>query len=328
MSIESTEQLDAHAPSALSMTSETAVVPVRRTTDSDHQRTKGEKIFDLATYGGLGTLGNEAASFMIMKQAESGAPKRAFEKFIGMFTRYEHAPDYISKGRFPVLFVATLGGHLMVPPIKWLENRKGAIVRKLDCAISGEEALQTPEMQQSHQEIDAAPQQSWGSLGKARVITVVAAALADFTFGWRESLSAKFFHHAADHLKDSPFASAAATAARFSSLDHVADEVSHAIVKRMDVVDKTPQGSAFKNVHNATWLVTLSTTLTLLFYATSKMLAKDTKEVAHTEPHTMTDADIPNVQTPSPVVTESPQTTIHAADHQAKLEKPQALQLG
>ncbi len=233
------------------------------------QKTWGEKCFDLFTYGGIGLIGNEIASYLVIRQAEDGIIKNQYKKFTNYFTKMEgaHVPDYVSKGRFPELLLACVGGMLIVPPIKGLEDRKGAVVRKLDSWRHGKKADTDPAMVEAHQEMDHAPKQSWGSLWKGRVITVVSATIADALFGWRESLLPKL-------TKNMP------TLHRFSSLDHISDEVSKGYLKLFKVVPEKSE-QTFKKVHRYTWLLTLSASLTLLFYISSKMFAQNS--AAHKE---------------------------------------------
>ena len=257
------------------------------------KKTSGEKIFNIGTYVGVGLLGNEATSLWIGDQAGKthwfGRSYSNFQNFCRKLKTgdllssgiKEHLPTYVTgdyapslvelkgaKPRLPTLLYACIGGMLMVLPIKWLEDHKGTIVRKFDTWIHGKKAEEEPEMVEAHAEMDAAPKQTWGSLGTGRVITVLAALASDATFGWRHSLSAKLFENTPiiKHVR---------------SLDHIADQVAF---KAVDLF-ATPKGQKltipekvakplYEKVNNGTWLLTLSGALTGLFYVTSKLMAQ------------------------------------------------------
>ena len=287
------------------------------------KKTSGEKVFDGVTYAGVALLGNEAASLVIMEQLNR---KNWFSKsFIDFRTWCEktsekmvfHVPRYISgdhtiseieqamapagkaaeaHSRVPTLLYATLGGMLMVLPVKWLEDNKGAIVRKFDNWIHGKKAQEDPNMVAAHAEMEQAPKQTWESLGKGRIVTVIAALAADATFGWRHSLSAKL-------LKGTK-------AEKFSSLDHIADEIAKKSVdmfvkggKTMTLEQKV-KAPLFEPVHVGAWLLTLSSTLTALFYVTSKVMAQNQQtnqqKKAHQTEHALTSA--PRDEQPAPAV--------------------------
>jgi hypothetical protein len=228
------------------------------------KKTRGERLFDFLNYGGFGLVGNEVASLVIMKQTKpEGLIHKPYESFRNFFTKLEgkkFVPEYATSGRLPYVVFACIGGMFMVLPIKYFEDRKGAMVRKLDQKLHSKQENESPAIVAAHQEMDNAPRQTWASLWKGRVVTVFSALAADSVFGWEKGVLAKA-------LKGTK-------AERFSSLDHIANETA----KKWIQVFKTAPEKQIKTaetVNQFTWLLTLSTTLTILFYATSKLFAKN-----------------------------------------------------
>ena len=236
------------------------------------QKTWGEKAFDWGTYGGIALLGNEAASLVITHQAKSGKGflgewYTGFKNFFMEMkpTKYlpQSAKEYITEGRLPFLLTACIGGMLIVFPVKALEDRKGQLVRKLDTWRHGAKAETEPHMVEAHEEMDKAPKQSWGSLWKGRAITVVSATLADYAFGWSKSITGRLLKGTA--------------AEKFASLDHISEQAGIGLPKLLKI--KPEKQAIAKTIsEEATWLLTLSGSLTVLFYVTSKMFAKEGAE--------------------------------------------------
>lgn len=304
------------------------------------QKTYGEKRFDWVTYGGIALAGNEATSFGITESIKEGRfAHKAYQKFEGLFTRMqkpgttswlrEYAFGTAEKpgARLPFLLVATLGGMLMVPFIKHREDHKGEIVRKLDRKHYGAAADHDPQLEAAHKEMDDAPKQSWSSLGKGRVTTVASAAVADFVFGWPEALTTKIFKD------DSPWK-------KYSSLERFAGQVaegSTTLLHKQFNLSEGAQNSARKAIANGTWLLTLSASLTVLFYASSKLFAtrQDEKQhqrtgSVHTENGDIADmsaeqrtAKVPALLTQS----DAPGTHVSAIERQSLLMPQQGLQM-
>ena len=227
------------------------------------QKTWGERAFNWGTYGGIALMGNEATSLVITRSADKGAAHHRYKQFESFFKRFDTKAadasalrDYVagnatkfgeSKARLPFLLLATVGGMFMVPFVKYAEDHKGELVRKLDRGHYGSLTDRDPKLIEAHKEMDEAPKQTWSSLGKGRLTTVIMAAVADFTFGWDRAITTKL------HPK--------------ASLDGIADIVGGLVPKKFEDVAK-----------NGTWLLTLSSTLTVLFYASSKLFAKKQEE--------------------------------------------------
>lgn len=242
--------------------------------------TTGTKIFNVATYGGMGLIGNELASVVVMGGTKEGKfLHKPFTQLGEFFNKvkanHPHLPEYTDK-RMPTILFALIGGMFMVPPIKWLEDNKGSIVRKIDHWIKGDKAETDPRIVAAHAELDRAPKQSWSSLGKGRIVTVFSAIAADASFGWKNSLLAK----ALEGTK----------AEKFSSLDHIAEQAAQAITKEKiltpeQIKNNVKASEKFAFYENLTWLLTLSTSLTILFYASSKLIAgkEEKKKVTRQE---------------------------------------------
>jgi hypothetical protein len=79
------------------------------------------------------------------------------------------------------ILIMTIGGNLLVIPMKIAEDHKGALVRTADNLHAGKK--NDPELEQAHAEMDAAPKQSWGSLLQSRVVTMLGAVGIDYAFG-------------------------------------------------------------------------------------------------------------------------------------------------
>ena len=249
------------------------------------KKTSGEKVFDVATYGGVALLGNEGLSTIVMTQAEKGMLKTPFDSFVNACKNVKEAkyiPKYLTEGRLPTILFACIGGMFTVFPVKFLEDRKGPIVRKLDHWFHGAKSDTDPHMIMAHEEMDKAPHQSWGSLWKGRLITVVSATIADVTMGWHDSFLSRA-------LKDTKLS-------RYSSLDHISWRFGEAATRMVDpkgldqgikdalktykgreeMVALKEQSKFYGIAKNSVWLLALSTSLTVLFYVTSKMFAKNT----------------------------------------------------
>ncbi len=256
-------------------------------------KTRGERKFDLLTYGGLGIILNEIISYFVMKTiGKDGFAHGAFTKFeswfaglSGHFSKFEkpgffkYLGEYVvgdktssissaRSPRLPFLLVATIGGMFVVPFVKHREDNKGKIVREYDRNYYGRQADTDPAIVAAHKEMDDAPQQSWSSLWKGRVTTVLSAAAADFAFGWPEALSTKLFKNNKTWQK-------------YGSLERlsgvVAETVSNQAAKTFNLTEAGKLGWR-RGADTATWLFTLSTSLTAIFYFSSKLFARKRDE--------------------------------------------------
>lgn len=303
-------------------------------------KTWGEKRFNLVTYGGWALLGNEAVSLAItesVKKNADGSPRIAnglYTKFENLFKKSEpflknnkflqSLGDYVAGSgerkltpRLPYLLVATIGGMLVVPFVKKREDNKGEIVRKLDLKHYGDRSEKDSKLIEAHKEMDDAPKQSWSSLWKGRIATVAAAAIADFSFGWPDALTTKLFKGNSTYQK-------------YASLERISDVVADKVSTQAEKTFNLSEGAKnhWKKVAgNGTWLLTLSTSLTVLFYASSKLFAKkrDEKiERRYNELHNSAEApaatsELPQ-ETASPKVEERPKPQVNGIQLDHKLQ--------
>ncbi len=286
---------------------------------SKRLKTYGETKFNLETYGGIALVGNEAASLIITNTAEKGPTKDLYAKGMKWFAQFEkHAfvPKYISHGRLQELLVAVIGGMLMVPFVKHAEDHKGEIVREYDRKHYGARSETDPTLIGAHKEMDEAPKQSWGSLWKGRILTVAAAIGVDSLIGWKEAPSNAL-------LKNTPLRD-------YSSLTSIAEQIANgtASLLKLDKQSKLGEG-VIRWTKQGTWLLTLSATLTALFYASSKIFAKNREEKierkeaqAEGRPYPEAQAgQLPASATPvrDAVLAQAPHATVSAAEHQDRL---------
>ncbi len=247
------------------------------------KKTAGEIAFDVSTYGGLSLLGNEVLSTTIVTQAENGALKKWYEPSVNFFKNLKgfNKFDYVGSGRMPYILWATIGGMMLVLPVKWMEDRKGALVRKFDNLFHGGDTDKDPEIAAAHAEMDRAPKQSWVSLWEGRLITVASALVVDAVVGWPQAMFAKLFD-GTKHLKDyMSFDRLAVTGARktVGLFDKEKKQLFDTIFENVQdpakryKIDPAIEGKATKVLATGGSLLTLSLALTILFYATSKSFA-------------------------------------------------------
>jgi hypothetical protein len=316
--------------------------------DSDKRlKTYGEKKFNWYTYGGIALLGNEITSLGILHtirrepNGTEGIARNLYTKFesaVGGIAKHferfskpgflRYMGDYIGGmkalghvPRLPYLLVATIGGMFMVPFVKMREDRKGDIVRQYDRDYYGARAESDPAIIAAHQEMDETPKQSWSSLWKGRITTVIAAAAADFTFGWPEALTTKVF-------KNSPTYQKFASLERMSAV--VADNVSR-LATRVFSLGEKGQEIWRKNTDRATWILALSSSLTILFYLSSKVFARRREErIERREHHPMpsqdsAQSDASDISLDRSQSAPKPDAKIHDASHQQTLTPTHAL---
>ena len=192
----------AGSPSAISSTAHRAKAMQKR------DQTKGELVFNFGVYGGISWIVNEILSTIITKTiyfadpAEKAArAKQIAEQATRQLEKGEKLVKPLSDGRFArafnntvnwlhtkanpfkwgktpfylasEMFVMCIGGTLLVAPTKWIEDRKGKIVRSLDQFFHG--GKEDAKLEAAHKEMDEAPQQSWGSLWRGRLVVLASA---------------------------------------------------------------------------------------------------------------------------------------------------------
>lgn len=123
-----------------------------------HTKSKAELIFDWVTYGGIGGLGTFGATIPIAYWAKYGGGAKTFEsavqglKKMGMST---HTAE-----QFMITNATMQGGNAMVLPIKWAEDNKVEIVKKIADMIGEKIDVNALECENK---------QTWGSIIKARI---------------------------------------------------------------------------------------------------------------------------------------------------------------
>ncbi len=287
------------------------------------KRTGGETLFDLTTYGGFALVGNEVVSTYIVKQAEKPTAFGRLYQRAGELTKKispKGGLPFVSSGRFNYINFAIIGGFTMVPFIKFFEDNKGRLVRAADSIIHGVKADNDPEIRRAHEEMDNAPKQTWGSLLKGRIATVVFAWLVDASINWKGGWSAR----ALKGTKLENYSSLESIAGR--AADRMADSIGSR--RGLDVA-KTANLKSWLN--QGFGLLSLSTALTVLFYISSKVFAKrsdDRREIydeihrPHTTDTTGTN-ETPSVHTKPhheyADAIDAPSTAVHSIAHDARL---------
>lgn len=279
-----------HTPASVPATTQQFIDPESR----KGSKTMGEHLFNATTYGGFALVGNEITATTIVNQKDKanviGRAYRAGDKFFAELGPKGRLP-YIQQ-RMNYISFAIIGGMLMVPFIKWLEDNKSSLVRFADRILHGKKSETDPEIVAAHDEMDKAPRQSWGSLWKGRLLTVGAAYTVDSTIGWENGITARAF-------RGTKFE-------KYSSFDHVSNTVADKIAPRIAKLGNWDVPTTNKTLRTGLGLLTLSSALTLLFYTSSKTFARwrakdeqpqlpaqpdmrGTEPVAHLVPHTPED---------------------------------------
>lgn len=162
----------------------------------------GEKFFDWGTYGGVGFVANEITSVAIKEHAKNKHTKLnhwwesteayleklfspSLEKFSAKFSNkdYFKIKHFWSKENLSrtliknplAIFILTLGGNLMVIPIRMLESVKDPIVQKINEMWYGYETANSETMQNIRAQMNDEPQQTWATQIKSRLVTLFGA---------------------------------------------------------------------------------------------------------------------------------------------------------
>ena len=292
-------ELGKAAPLVSEQLMETAPAPKRR-------KTAGEIVFDVGTYGGLSFLGNEALSTTIIQQTKpKGMLQKLYEPSVEFVKKLPlvNKLNYVGEGRAAYMVWATLGGMALVLPVKWMEDRKGELVRKLDNFLHGRNTDEDPHLASAHDEMDRAPKQSWSSLWEGRGVTVASALTMDALIGWPKAPIAKLFDKPGKPNDYITIDRLSATIARKVAMvfDPSKREGIQHVLKTVTDVDKryninpAHEGKMAQVVATASVMMSISAALTLLFYGTSKAFAHG-HEAKHVRKRT--------AQQPTPVGTE------------------------
>lgn len=291
------------------------VAPISKTADSiapdyaltrevvlngDRKKTSGEVLFDWSIYGGFGFVGNEMVSGIIQNRTIPEQGKNYADIPWGKY--YKSALDFIEKAtslsahagsttrRAVDIFVMTIGGNLLVIPIKICEDMKGSLVRFADGIFHGDKAKTDPEMQRAHAEMDAAPKQSWGSLAQGRLVTIGAAVGVDMLIGSNKAVSTKL-------LEKTPVD-------KWSSLHRLNTQIVRKLASWFDPKNKENiisaakehpydiqdiEGKFAKTGRTYGFLLALSAALAAGFYVSSHMFANNReKKKLHEDEHKVT----------------------------------------
>lgn len=259
------------------------------------KKTSGEIAFDITTYGGLSLAANEFLSTAIMEQTDKGGilhklykpMEDASRKLPGLSKL-----DYVGKGRAMYILWATIGGMMLVLPVKWMEDHKGKVVRLFDNLLHGRDTSQDPKLDAAHREMDQAPKQSWASLWQGRAVTVASALGLDSLVGWKHSAITKLFDKPGKPNDIASFDRMSATFARWIvpkfAPQHAAgiQEVLNTVtdVEKRYAINVAKEGQITKTVTTGSMLMVLSGALTALFYVSSKAFARR-QELKQSKPH-------------------------------------------
>lgn len=139
-------------------------------TPHKHVKTVGEKKFDWEVYGRIGYYANVAISLAAVLVAERTKWGQNRVRDLGKLlakTGLKNGEWWARKS----LFLA--GGFAVIPPMKWLENKKVETIKKENREIYGDKADSDPTIQQSEKELEAAPKQTWKSVLSGRALALV-----------------------------------------------------------------------------------------------------------------------------------------------------------
>lgn len=160
-------------------------------------KTKGEAKFNAISYIGVG-YGLVTATSVLMTWLLNDTKQFSgkFGKLATAFTTRTGLPRSIAS--IGTLF---LGGTIAsVLPVKWLEDKKSEIVKKLDESLYTPEELKDPKIKAAHQELDEMPKQTWLSVFGSRVVAFAATFGVFFLMGSNKSPLAKHTGQSIDKL--------------------------------------------------------------------------------------------------------------------------------
>lgn len=147
-----------------------AQTPVEPSATAKIAKSKGEKFFDRAVYGGIAGVGTFVATIFLTYLLKYGSWKSIHK---GLATAIEKAATRITPGRSHAALAEEaaltttlmMGGNLMLIPVGIAEHHKVALVSGLNTTMDDP----TPK-----EAIQHAPKQTWGSLLKSRVVAWLA----------------------------------------------------------------------------------------------------------------------------------------------------------
>jgi len=163
--------------------------------------TAGKIGFNIFTYAGITWIANEALSTIIGSSIDAAKNGKAAGRFHKPFQdgiswlEKNANPKKLARSWFEkplTILVLTVGGSLLVPVVKWFEDRKSPIIRKADDLYYGKKAKTDPSIAHAHEALDTEHKQSWGSLWKSRLLVMGLAIGLDFAAGDKDSPSSKW----------------------------------------------------------------------------------------------------------------------------------------
>ena len=162
-----------HPPTTPAVAAKPAVP--RATSRIKHFRTDGERKFDGLTYTTVGYVINALLSVVAVYWVErTHSGQKNMNNFIDWTKRqlpWIKDPD-LAKTIATRSFFLT-GGFAVMLPMKWLEDAKVKLVKKWDRKIYGDAVESDPNIIKAHQELEAAPKQTWLSILGSRVLALI-----------------------------------------------------------------------------------------------------------------------------------------------------------
>lgn len=316
----------------------------------ERQKTEGEERFDWWIYGGIGWVVNAIVSVFITDQLYNNKTPLIDTKEgkISIKQWFQNGENWLKQQKWNVLeekfpgftkkavFGGSLciGGSLVVPVIKWFEDRKGKIVRKWDEEFYGPRANTDPDIVQAHKDMDNAPKQSWGSLLGARLTVVGIAFGMGPTIGDYNSVSGKALGNVPILKHFSSFEGFGASCAR--AIGHGYDWMRESVLKlggkplmdkevaKLHPLKVQTQGvheehRALKVAEITGYELTQSASIAALFYAISKAFAgagHKPEEGRKAPPHIPT-----TVTSPGHRDMDAPSATVSDITHDARMEQ-------
>lgn len=145
-------------------------------------KTWGEHLFNASTYAGVTWIVNEGISTVFGNAIDpASATKATTGRWNGKFNA---AVDWMHANANPMKWERStmnrgmrvlwlcMGGNLLVPVVKYLEDNKGSLVRRADKVLENRVGQDAVALERAHKEMDEAPKQSWGSLIKGRLVVM------------------------------------------------------------------------------------------------------------------------------------------------------------
>lgn len=275
------------------------------------KKTRGEHVFNAAVYGGIMWGANEVISTIIGRGVikGEGVLETATRAMTSKPELLKKGFDKITLGRPNILqalkiFVLTIGGNLLVPVTKYVEDRKGIIVRWIDSFLESKDPKHAERLEHAHVEMDNAPKQSWSTLWKGRLTVLAAAIGLDMLIGNEKSPSVALFKNTRfDNWSSMARASTSLTRSVVSFFKPAMRETianaraisPHAIIES---VESALEHDALKNIPRDTlsravegkrmgfaadngFVLVLSAATAFCFYLTSKIFARKRDENKH-----------------------------------------------